>query len=58
MYPTTAQDHIEKFIRDGDTKEQAIARLEGILHGKTPQEIIERHETYWDRIYLERRLGK
>ena len=55
---TMAQETIEKFIRDGDTKEQAIARWEGILHGKLPIEIIERHETYWNRLELERRLGK
>lgn len=55
---TMAQETIEKFIRDGDTKEQAIARWEGILHSKLPIEIIERYETYWTRLELERRLGK
>ena len=54
----SAQDHIEKFIRDGDTKEEAIKRLEGILHSRINREIIERHETYWMRLEIERRLGK
>ena len=54
----SAQDHIEKFIRDGDTKEQALARWRSFTGYELEREIIERHETYWDKIYLERRLGK
>jgi len=49
MIPNTAQDTILKFMGDGDTKQQAIERWEGIVRAKLPQTLynIIPDQPYW-----------
>ena len=39
-YPTSTQEIIEKWMADGDTREEAIQRVERILYCRLPETIL------------------